>query len=98
MQSEPPVMGYTKKNVELLHDKSQTKVTAFTREEREALKLRGLLPYIVSTQEIQVKRTMEICRQKESNIERYIFLSSLQERNERLFYRTVIEHIDEVMT
>ncbi len=85
-----------KRNVELLHDASLNKSTAFTREERDQYGLRGLLPYIVSDQETQIARVMGNLRRKEYDIERYIFLSSLQERNERLFYQTALEHINEI--
>ncbi len=90
-------MAITKRNIELLQDKRKTKVTAFTREERETLGIKGLLPYAVSSQMEQVQRTMVNLQRKESDIERYIFLSALQERNERLFFRTVVEHIEEIM-
>jgi malate dehydrogenase (oxaloacetate-decarboxylating)(NADP+) len=89
-------MSITKRNVELLHDPALNKSTAFTREEREQFGLRGLLPYIVSDQQTQVTRIMGNLRRKEYDIERYIFLSSLQERNERLFYQTAIQRIDEI--
>jgi malate dehydrogenase (oxaloacetate-decarboxylating)(NADP+) len=97
VQPKPASMPNTKTNVELLQDKSLNKLTAFTREEREALRLRGLLPYAVSTQESQMARAIGNLRRKESDIEKYIFLSSLQERNERLFFRILIEHIDEML-
>jgi len=89
-------MTLPKRNVELLHDAALNKSTAFTREEREQYGLRGLLPYIVSDQQSQITRIMGNLRRKEYDIERYIFLSSLQERNERLFYQAAIEHIDEI--
>ena len=44
-----------------------------------------------------MERVMENLRRKESDIEKYIFLSALQDRNERLFYQTIIRHIDEIM-
>ncbi|HEX5113049.1 MAG TPA: NAD-dependent malic enzyme [Saprospiraceae bacterium] len=89
-------MPLPKRNVELLHDPALNKSTAFTREERERYGLRGLLPYIVSDQDTQIQRILGNLRRKESDIERYIFLSSLQERNERLFYQTALEYIDEI--
>src|SRR6188768_11124 len=89
-------MTLPKRNVELLHDAALNKSTAFTREEREQYGLRGLLPYIVSDQQSQINRVMGNLRRKEYDIERYIFLASLQERNERLFYQAAIEHIDEI--
>jgi malate dehydrogenase (oxaloacetate-decarboxylating)(NADP+) len=73
------------------------KSTAFTREERDRYGLRGLLPPAVITQELQLARSLENLRRKESNIERFIFLQALAGRNERLFYRLVLEHIDEIL-
>ncbi|MCZ2339524.1 MAG: hypothetical protein LC127_15305 [Chitinophagales bacterium] len=62
-----------KKGIEVLKDPRQNKSTAFTVEEKERLELRGLLPYFVSSQEIQKQRVIENIRRKESNIEKYIF-------------------------
>ena len=81
----------------ILYDRALNKSTAHKREERDALGLRGLLPYKVGSQKTQMARSLENMRRKESDIERYVFLTSLQERNERLFYRTVIDNIEEVM-
>ena len=81
----------------VINDGALNKSTAFTREERETKGLRGLLPYKVSNQERQMVRVLKNMRRKESDIEKYIFLSALQGRNERLFYRTVIDNINEVM-
>ncbi|MBK8349471.1 MAG: NAD-dependent malic enzyme [Saprospiraceae bacterium] len=86
-----------KRGVEVLKDKRLSKSTAFTLDEKENLGLRGLLPYTISSQEIQKIRVIENIRRKESNIEKYIFLSALQDRNERLFYRTVIDYIPELL-
>lgn len=82
-----------KKGVEVLKDSRLSKSTAFTYEEKGRMGLRGLLPYSISSQEIQKLRAIENIRRKESNIEKYIFLSALQDRNERLFYRTVIDTV-----
>ncbi len=78
-------------------DAATNKSTAFTEEERDRLGLRGLLPSRVGTQAIQIDRVLENLRRKDVDIERYVFLMSLQGRNERLFYRTMIDHIDEIM-
>lgn len=85
------------KGVELLNNKALSKSTAFTREEREKYNLRGLLPYAICDQDVQVKRVMANLRRKEYDIERYVMLSALQERNERLFYKATLEHIEEIM-
>ncbi|MBZ0115211.1 MAG: NAD-dependent malic enzyme [Thermoanaerobaculia bacterium] len=80
----------------LLHP-STNKSTAFTLEERERFGLRGLLPAQVSTMERQKERVLENLRRKAYDIERYIALQALQNRNERLYYRALIDHIDELM-
>ena len=82
---------------DLLFHPSTNKSTAFTVEERERLGLRGLLPARVSIMDRQKDRVLEGLRRKDVDIERYIALRALQDRNERLFYRTVIDHIDELM-
>ncbi len=82
---------------ELLHDPSLNKGTAFTEAERDALGLRGLLPPRVFSQDQQVTRVMGNYRKKPTDIERYIFLISLQARNEALFYRVLMDHITEMM-
>ncbi|MEZ4733099.1 MAG: NAD-dependent malic enzyme [Caldilineaceae bacterium] len=83
--------------VKLLHDPVRNKGTAFTQAEREALGLRGLLPPYVQTQDEQVMRVMENLRLKTTDLERYIFLVSLQDRNETLFYRVVMDNLKEMM-
>lgn len=80
-----------------LKNKTLNKSTAFTREERQNLGLRGLLPYATSDQNKQVNRIMVNLNRKVSDIEKYILLNALQDRNERLFYRVLMDHIDEVM-
>ncbi|MBI2505127.1 MAG: NAD-dependent malic enzyme [Candidatus Latescibacteria bacterium] len=83
--------------IRLLNDPVRNKGTAFTACEREALGLRGLLPPRINTQEQQVVRVLENLRRQSSDLEKYIYLVSLQGRNETLFYRVVIDHIQELM-
>tara|TARA_R110001599_G_scaffold203055_1_gene399989 strand:+ start:14168 stop:15781 length:1614 start_codon:yes stop_codon:yes gene_type:complete len=90
-------MNPTEKGSRILHDGTLNKSTAFTKEEREALGLRGLLPHAVSTQAMQVDRVMGNVRRKTFDIEKYVLLNALQDRTERLFYKTVIQHIEELM-
>ncbi len=73
------------------------KGTAFTNEERDALGLHGLLPLHVSTMEEQVERRYENFKERPSQLSKYQFLSSLQNRNEILFYRLVYEHVSEML-
>jgi hypothetical protein len=81
----------------LLMDSRTNKGSAFTNQEREELDLHGLVPPIVSTMQQQLIRCYENFSAKTANIEKFIYLSSLQDRNETLFYRLVLEHIDEMM-
>jgi malate dehydrogenase (oxaloacetate-decarboxylating)(NADP+) len=92
MKTELMVSG-----VDLLHDPVLNKGIAFTEQERDALGLRGLLPARVSSQEEQISRTLENLRAKSSDLERYIFMIALQDRDETLFYRTVLDHLEELM-
>ena len=73
------------------------KGTAFPDTERREFGLLGLLPLHCSTIEEQLARTYENYRRKESDLERYVFLTALQDRNETLFYRLLQEHISEMM-
>jgi len=81
----------------LLHDAQFNKSTAFTEAERDAHGLRGLLPPAVCTQDDQLTRALENMRRKAYDIERFIYLQALQARNERLFFRLVIDNVKEVM-
>jgi malate dehydrogenase (oxaloacetate-decarboxylating) len=72
------------------------KSTAFAPEERQDLGLIGLLPPHIETLEEQVGRAYEEFQQKDSDLERHIFLRSLQDVNEVLFYRLLQEHISEM--
>jgi malate dehydrogenase (oxaloacetate-decarboxylating)(NADP+) len=81
----------------LLRDPTLNKSTAFTEEEREALGLRGLLPPRVGTQELQLARVLENFRSLPDALNRYVFLSALHDRNEALFFRLVIENLDEML-
>jgi malate dehydrogenase (oxaloacetate-decarboxylating)(NADP+) len=83
--------------VALLRDPALNKGTAFTEEEREILGLRGLLPPVAHNMEVQIMRVMENFRKKPNDIEKYIFMIGLQDRNRTLFYRVVIDYIEEMM-
>ena len=73
------------------------KGSAFTEAERHELGLAGLLPPGISTAEVQLARIYGNYRQKTSNLERYIHLVSLQDRNETAFFRLLNEHLVEMM-
>ena len=90
-------MAVAQKGRALLLNPFTNKGTAFTRREREELDLDGLVPPAACTIQQQLDRTYESFQAKTSAIEKFIYLSSLQDRNETLFYRLVFEHIDEMM-
>jgi malate dehydrogenase (oxaloacetate-decarboxylating)(NADP+) len=90
-------MSRPRKGFELLRDKSRNRSIAFSRQERDRLGLRGLLPHRLATPRELVARVMTNLERLPRDIDRYMLLSALQERNERLFYRTVIDHIEQVM-
>jgi len=83
--------------VALLRDPDLNKGTAFTEEEREILGLRGLLPPVVQPMEVQIMRVLENFRRKPTDIEKYIYLIGLQDRHKTLFYRVVMDYIEEMM-
>jgi malate dehydrogenase (oxaloacetate-decarboxylating)(NADP+) len=87
----------TPTGIRLLNDPALNKGTAFTENERNRLKLRGLIPPRILTQEQQVEKVLENFRTQSSDLDKYVYLTSLHDRNERLFYRVVIDHIEEMM-
>jgi malate dehydrogenase (oxaloacetate-decarboxylating)(NADP+) len=91
MTTHPP------RGVTLIQDPARNKGTAFTDAERDALGLRGLLPPHVTTLDEQVARVLTALARKSSAIEKYIYLVGLQDRNQTLFYRVVVDHLEEMM-
>jgi len=94
MTGQPEVPG---RGVKLLHDPVRNKGTAFTAAEREALGLQGLLPPRIHSVEEQEQRVLANLRSRASDLDRYLFLMDLQNRNETLFYHVVTRHIEETM-
>lgn len=92
-----PTVAVKLRGAELLHDPRLNKGTAFTRQERIALGLEGLLPHRVLTLDEQVALTLGNFRRKCTPIEQYIYLRSLQDRNETLFFATLMAHLTEMM-
>src|SRR6266478_1043966 len=81
---------------ELLNCPGLNKGTAFTEDERSTLALQGLLPPQVESLAEQVARAYEAYRRKDDDLERHIYLRALQDTNEVLLYRLLLDHIEEM--
>lgn len=90
-------IGISERSQALINNPLLNKGTAFTYDERLRLDLLGLLPADVETLDQQVARCYEAFRQKTSNLERYIYLRQLQDTNEVLFFRLMVDHVAEMM-
>ena len=88
--------SFTPRGLALLRDPLLNKGTAFTEQERDALGLRGFLPAGVLSMQAQVERVLTNLRSLPSDLEKYVALNSLHDRNEALFFRVVCDHIDEI--
>jgi malate dehydrogenase (oxaloacetate-decarboxylating)(NADP+) len=84
--------GYT-----LMRDPRYNKGLAFSESERDAHYLRGLLPPAVSTQELQEKKLMHNLREYKVPLQRYMSMMDLQERNEKLFYKLLMDNVEELL-
>ena len=82
---------------QLLNEPILNKASAFTQEERLGLDLVGLLRSGVSSMDLQVERTLEAYRRKPDDLERYIYLQGLMDRNEVLFYRLLVNNLTEMV-
>jgi len=82
---------------ELLNCPQLNKGTAFTENERRAFGLHGLLPPQVEALEQQVERAYKAYKRKDDDLERHIYLRALQDTNEVLFYRLLLDHVEEMM-
>jgi len=83
-------MTTSKYGIELLHDPSLNKSTAFTEAEKQVLGIVGLVPDVTETEDLQLSRVMMQLGHKTTDLDRYIYLVNLLDHNETLFYRTVM--------
>lgn len=87
----------TERGQTLLRDPLLNKSTAFTEEERELFHLYGLLPSNIETIEEQLARCRESFNTKDTPLEQHIYLRALQDRSEVLFYRFILDNLEEMM-
>ena len=104
MNTLPPSADETAENsqpmpqgVALLHNPLFNRGTGFTAAEREAFGLRGLLPPRVLSIEEHAARILENLRKKPTDLEKYVYLIDTEDRNETLFYRILIDNMEEMM-
>lgn len=83
--------------IELLHTPVYNRGTGFTEAEREAFGLRGLLPPRVLSIDTQADRIMTTLARRSDDLEKYVYLIELEDRNETLFYRVLVDHLEELM-
>jgi malate dehydrogenase (oxaloacetate-decarboxylating) len=84
------------RGMDLLDTPTLNKGTAFTEEERTEFGLQGLLPPQVETLDEQAVRAYEAFQRNDNDLERHIYLRALQDTNEVLFYRLIVDHIEEM--
>src|SRR5207245_5113098 len=94
--STPPARGARAAGAEVLNPPLINEGTAVTEDERSDLGLQGLLPPHVETLDEQVTRAYEAYARKTDDLERHIYLRALQDTNEVLFYRLLLDHIEEM--
>ena len=92
-----PYLPVSERGRALLDNPILNKGTSFTDAERHSLGLTGLLPRHVSSLEEQISRTLDQLREKENDLQKHIYLAGLHDRNETLFYRLVIDNLEETV-
>ncbi|OGA48312.1 MAG: hypothetical protein A3G24_22360 [Betaproteobacteria bacterium RIFCSPLOWO2_12_FULL_62_13] len=84
-------------SLQCLRDPLLNKGTAFSHDERARLGIDGLLPPRVESLQEQADRALENLRRKTNPLEKYRYLSALQIENETVFYRVVLDHLEEML-
>jgi malate dehydrogenase (oxaloacetate-decarboxylating)(NADP+) len=79
-----------KAGMTLLHDPNHNKGTAYSNDERRALGLEGLLPHAIESLDRQVERVLNHLDEKSNDLERYVYLIGLEDRNQTVFYKAVM--------
>ncbi|HEX6259251.1 MAG TPA: NAD-dependent malic enzyme [Woeseiaceae bacterium] len=85
------------RGVQLIRQPLLNKGTGFPEEDRRAFGLEGLLPVRYNPIELQARRIFASIQSKANDLEKYISLMALQDRNEHLFYHLLRNHLEELM-
>ena len=86
----------TKRGKELINDPLLNKGTCFTLQERRQLGLTGLLPPRVFTLDEQLMRLRENYNRLKTDIDKYVFIEAVHDRNETLYYRFLVDNLEEL--
>ncbi|KAH7673280.1 malic enzyme, partial [Aphelenchoides avenae] len=86
-----------KQGRDLLNCARFNKTLSFSPQERHHYRIHGLYPAAVLPLEVQAKREIAQIREQTSDLAKYIWLDNLQERDEKLFYKVVVDHVDELL-
>tara|TARA_B100000945_G_C20409296_1_gene611756 strand:+ start:177 stop:1832 length:1656 start_codon:yes stop_codon:yes gene_type:complete len=97
MKEKEPKYNLLPRGSKILHDPLLNKGTNFSEDERDQLGLRGLLPPRILTLETQKDKILKNFNAKKNDLEKYIYMIALQDRNETLFYYTLISEIKNMM-
>ncbi len=92
-----PYLAVFRRGIALKDDPILNKGTCFTLAERDELGLRGLIPPAVSSATEQAARAYENYLKATDDVARYVFLAALQDRNETLFFRLLLDHLEEMV-
>lgn len=90
--SEEMATGY-----QVLSQPSWNRGTSFSPEERVSKNLTGLIPHALESMETQVARAMKMINTRGTNIDKYLYLSNLKASNTDLFYRVLIDNVEQLM-
>lgn len=90
-------ISMTMNGLEIINDPFLNKGSAFTKEERENLNLKGILPTQVRTMDQQVFQSYQEFKSKKTELEKRLFLMNVFNRNRTLFYKLLSEHLEEFL-
>ncbi|KAH8594831.1 hypothetical protein B0O99DRAFT_512971 [Bisporella sp. PMI_857] len=82
---------------QVLREPAWNKGTSFSPDERVSKNLSGLIPHVMENMETQCARAMKMINTRSTNIDKYLYLSSLKASNTDLFYRLLIDHVAQLM-
>ncbi|CAK7223873.1 hypothetical protein SCUCBS95973_005326 [Sporothrix curviconia] len=82
---------------QVLREAHWNKGLSFTPEERVSKNLTGLVPHVMESLDMQCMRALKMIRSRPSNVDKYLYLSTVKGENVDLFYRLLIDNASELM-